>query len=521
MAGKTKSMSQIKQLILMHQAGEGIKNIARTLGMSKNTVKSYLLKFSMLSEPSKELLKLDDQVLQGRFHVGNPAYCDHRQKVLEGKLAHLSHELTRKGVTLRLLWEEYRSEYPDGYGYTQFCYHLGQYQKQKNPSAVLNHRPGEKLFVDFAGKTHHYTNPTTGKPVECQVFVATMPYSDYGFCLLVPSQKIADFLYALEECFLFLGGVPTILVTDNLKSAIIKSDRYEPEANQNLQDFANHYGTIISPTRVRKPKDKALVENHVKIFYTQIFARLRNRHHTSIEELNKDARQLFTAHNQTRMQQRPYSRQECFLSEEKPLLLPLPVEKFELKYYKRLTLAKNNFVFLTQDKHYYSAPYQYIGKVVDVISTRTQIKIYNDGQCIAIHMRATEDQPRYILQREHLCSAHQHYFDRSPDYYIKRAQSLSAVLGTLIEKKFSTPQPPETLYRSCDGILRLLRSLDRKTVDAVCQKALNDEKLSMKHLELIINNKTWLLSDDQPTTPLPVHKNIRGKDYFQSQLPLH
>ena len=520
MAGKTKAMSQIKQLILMNQAGNGIKTIARTLGISKNTVKAYLLKLSMLSDPSKVLLRMDDPILQGRFHGGNPAYCDHRLDVLEGKLAHLSHELTRKGVTLRLLWEEYRSEHPDGYGYTQFCYHMEQYKKQKTPSAVLNHRAGETLYVDFAGKTHHYTDRATGKPIECQVFVATMPYSDFGFCLLVPSQKIADFLYALEQCFVFLGGVPKVLVPDNLKSAITKSDRYEPQVNQSLQDFANHYGIIVSPARARKPKDKALVENHVKIFYTHVFARLRNRQHFSLEELNTDVRHLIIAHNQTRMQQRPYSRQECFLSDEKKLLQPLPAEKFELKYYQRLTLAKNNYISLTQDKHYYSAPYQYIGKVVDVVTTRSMVKIYYSGRCIATHLRASATDARYIHQREHLCSAHQHYFDRSPDYYIKRARSLSLVLGRLIEQKFDSPQPPETLYRSCDGILRLVRSLDRPTLDAVCKKAIDDERLSMKHLETIITHKTWMLKEDQPTVALPNHENIRGKNYFQSQLSL-
>lgn len=256
-----------------------------------------------------------------------------------------------------LLWEEYRREYPGGYGHTQFFFHLSQQLVARRPSMVLEHCAAEKLYVDFAGKPLSYVDIQTGEIISCQVFVACLPYSDYSFAMAVKSQSVEDFLYALS-CFLAeLGGVPKILVPDNLKSAITKASRYEPDVNSVLDDFANHYKIAVVPARVRKPKDKALVENQVKLIYTRIYAKLRNQQFFDLTSLNQAIGEKIREHNQTRMQQKPYCREECFLADERHLLSPLPEQPFELKYYKELKVAKNNHIYLSQDKHYYSVPY--------------------------------------------------------------------------------------------------------------------------------------------------------------------
>jgi transposase len=232
MAGKPKPMSQIKQLLQLHEQGKNKKFIARSLGISKNTVKAYLAKLASSSLDIQSLLTLDDPILEGKFHAGNPAYKDERFDHFKANLDYFTKELARVGVTKQLLWEEYRSDYPGGYGHTQFCYHLSQQLVARKPSMVLQHKAGEKLFIDFAGKKLSYVDSDTGEVVSCQVFVACLPYSDYSFVMAVRSQSIADFLYALGCCLEDLGGVPEVLVPDNLKSAIVKASSYEPDVNR-------------------------------------------------------------------------------------------------------------------------------------------------------------------------------------------------------------------------------------------------------------------------------------------------
>jgi len=317
MAGKPKTMSQIKQLIQLQQQGKSIKFIARSLGISKNTVKAYLTKVETSKLDIKALLELEDPILENEFHAGNPAYKDLRYEQFIENLDYYALELKRPGVTKLLLWEEYRATHTQGYGRTQFFFHLDQQLIARRPSMVLQHKAGEKLFVDFAGKKLSYTIKETGEIIYCQVFVACMPYSDYSFAIAVPSQCVEDFIYALGCCLTHLGGVPQVLVPDNLKSAIIKANSYEPDVNRALDDFANHYKTTVIPTRSRKPKDKALVENQVKLIYTRVYAKLRNELFFDITSLNKAIAQKINDHNQTRMQQKPYCRQERFLADEK------------------------------------------------------------------------------------------------------------------------------------------------------------------------------------------------------------
>src|SRR5690606_856665 len=293
MAGKPKSMSQIKQLLLLHQQGKGRKTIARTLGMSKTTVKVYLNKLHALTSSGTQpwtitdLVKLENPVLEAKFHPGNPSYKDDRYESFKVNLDYYLKELKRTGVTKSLLWEEYRRQYPEGYSYTQFCYHLQQQQVASRPSMVLEHKPAEKLYMDFAGKKFSYVDRQTGELIECQVFIACLPYSDYSFAMAVKSQSTEDFLYALSCCLQHLGGVPRALVPDNLKAAVIKANRYEPNINRALEDFANHYGTTVVPARAKKPQDKALVENQVKLIYNRVYARLRNMQFFDLHSLNK------------------------------------------------------------------------------------------------------------------------------------------------------------------------------------------------------------------------------------------
>jgi len=519
MAGKPKRMSQIKQLLQLHKQEKRKKEIARILGISKNTVKAYLEKLALSKLSIDYLLSLDDPVLETKFHPGNPAYSDERFEQLKSKLDYYVKELKRTGVSRKLLWEEYREDNPDGYGLTQFCHHLSQHLSARNPSMVLRHKPGEKLFVDFAGKKLSYIDQKTGEVVACHVFVACLPYSDYSFAMAVKSQTISDFLHALKCCLNELGGVPQVLVPDNLKSAITKASKYEPDVNRALEDFANHYGLTVVPTRTYKPKDKALVENQVKLIYTRIYAKLRNVIFFDLVSLNKGIRQKNKDHNQTRMQQKPFSREECFLANEKHLLAPLPTSDFELKYYRQLKVAKNNHVYLGQDKHYYSVPYIHIGAKANVVYTRSMVYIYVAGKQVAVHQR-NYSPGYYSTEKEHLCSHHQHYLDRSPDYYLEKAKPKGEKFYGLIREVFNQNRHPEQLYRTCDGYFSLQRKTEPDKFNQACALALEYQNYSYHFLVNVIKNNTTAYQEKETEKSLPQHENIRGKEYYK-QLKLN
>lgn len=514
MAGKPKRMGQIKQLLRLHGQGHGKKAIARQLGMSKNTVKTYLQKIETGEFCIDSLLSLDEPVLEGRLFAGNPSYKQDRYEGIKDELGYFSKELSKVGVTRRVLWDEYRQSNPDGYRYTQFCHHLGQYMKNKNPSMVLQHTAGEKLFIDFTGKKLSYIDRETGEIIECQVFVACLPHSDYSFAMAVRSQNTADFIYALSCCLNQLGGVPQTLVPDNLKSAIIKANRYEPDINQVLEDFANHYGTTVTPTRARKPQDKALVENQVKLVYSRVYARLRNQQFFDLPSLNMAIGEKVREHNQTRMQQKQYCREEKFLSDEKPVLKILPEASFEIKFYKELKVAKNNHIYLSCDKHYYSVPFIHTGSKAKVIYTRSMVRIYVKGQQVAVHQRNYKT-GGYSTDKEHLCSQHQHYLDRSPEYYKNKAMAKSGMFFQVVEKLFGQDKYPEQLYRTCDGLLGLQRKTDPTQFDKACGMALEYGVYSYAFIQNIIKNKMTDTTLTETEKALPTHQNVRGPECFK------
>lgn len=514
MSGKPKLMSQIKQLLRLHRQGDSIKSIARDLGISKNTVKSYLNKLANGGFSLSTLLELDDPVLEGKFHLGNPAYKDPRFEHLSTNLDYFASELKRPGVTKKLLWEEYIVVYENGYAYSQFCFHLAQQLVARKPGMKLEHQPGDKLFIDFAGKPLHYVDPSTGEVINCQVFVATLPFSDYCFAMAVPSQRIADFIYALSCCLNEIGGTPAVLVPDNLKSAVVKADRFEPEINRALEDFANHYNITVIPARPRKPKDKALVENQVKLVYNRVYAKLRNQQFFDLGSLNQAVKEKVKEHNQTRMQQKPYCREERFLASEKPVLGSLPQAAFEIKHYSEPLVAKNNHIYLGKDKHYYSVPFAYVGIRVKVVYTRSMVHIYAGGKQVALHVRSYK-LAGYSTQKDHLSSHHQHYLDRSPAYYIDKAKARSPELYQLTQLIFEQSNHPEQLYRTCDGLLRLHKTAPIGAFAKACEIAIEYRNFSYKFVERILKNG---MEDHQDLPvkeqPLPLHHNVRGKEYY-------
>lgn len=260
MAGITVDMSTIKQLLQMHQLGYSNRRIAKELELDKSTVNKYINAVKNGNMDINKLLRIDDPVLEHKFNAGNPAYTDMRMKTFLDELPMYIEKLGHKHVTRFLIWEEYKKMHPRGYGKSQFFFHLKQNLiATKGPTAVLTdtYVPSQKLYVDFCGDRLNYIDLDTGRIIKCEVFVATLPCTDYAYAICIPSQKVEDFLYAIRMCFEYIGGVPLIVVPDNLKSAVVKPDKYEPKINKALQDMGNFYHFAVVPCqrdhRPRRP----------------------------------------------------------------------------------------------------------------------------------------------------------------------------------------------------------------------------------------------------------------------------
>ena len=508
-------MNKIKQALRLHIDGESNREIGRKLGIYKGTVNKYVKMTKACGIPIPALLAMEEPEIERVLTNGNPAYSDNRFQALKERLPYIISELQRKHVTMYLLWREYRGENPDGYGYTQFCFHVNQFTEAQKPSFVLSddREGGQYLFVDFAGDTLSYVDLDTGEEVRCQVFVATLPASDYGFAMAVHSQKIDDFLHALECCLRHIGGVPKIIVTDNLKAAVVKADRYEPAVNRVLEDMANHYGCFVQPARPLHPKDKALVEDHVKLVYRRVYAELRNRVFHSLEELNEAVAEKMAAHNRKRMQQHPYTREERFLAVDRPNLLPLPETDFEIRCHTDLKVSPNCCIYLGRDRHYYSVPFRLVGRQVHVEYTRTLVKVYSEGELVATHGR-DRTPGKYTVVNEHLASHSLEYRNLSPDRYVERGWRALPELGELFKQMFMTSRmPPEMHYKTCDGLLALQRHTDPDLFRTACLTAVRFGRYNYHFVLQLVKSRCEGLRQQDPQCP-PDHANIRGPEQF-------
>jgi transposase len=515
MAAKKKTMSTIKQILRLHRQMEPIKKIARIVGISKNTVKRYIRCSTELGIDVTELLSMDDLSLEVLFEKPDNQTDSNRHSFLESQYESWMKELKRPGVTRYLLWQEYKLSHPQGYSYTQFCFHLQQFKRRSEGSMIICHTPGEHLYVDFSGKKMYYYDRVTGLQHEAEILVACLGYSQKAFVIALPSQKSEDFIYGMSKIFSHMGGSPKAIVPDNMKVAVVKTDRYEPEINQVFEDFANHYATAVIPTRALHPKDKALAENLVKISYSRVFAPLRDVVFTSIEELNVAIQKQVDLHNATRFQKREYSRNDRFESDEKQHLITLPSEPFRIKKYKQYMVQKNSHIHLSEDKHYYSVPYAYQGQKVDVIYTYNQVMIYHKGKLLTQHIR---DRSRHVYTtvEDHMPSKYRDYKDRSPKYYDERASKYSPELQEVIKYVLLRKLLPEQNYKSCDGLLRLAKLTPPEVFKNACTIALLAEKCHYKYIQELITSGA--AKNYQPLfqpKPSPQHLNIRGKDFFK------
>ncbi len=425
MAGKTKTMTQIRKIIECARQGWSIREIARNTGISKNTVKRYLRRVSEQGYSTESVRHLDDKMLARIVERAPGEEEADRLMTLEKRFPMMVEELRRVGVTRMRLWEEYRQEEQGGYGHSQFCEHFRRWQKEKQVVMILDHKAGEETMMDFTGKKLSYVNPETGEVIECEVFVAVLPYSDMAYCEAMHSQSQADLITGMVNGVESFGGVTRMIKADNMKGVVKKSDRYEPALTELMDEFGRHYGVTVITARVRKPRDKAAVEGCVKIVYQQVYADLRNEIFHSLEELNAAICISVNKLNHKKMQGREYSRNDRFEAEEKALLQSLPQRRFT--YYKsaEYTVQKDYHILLGEDRHRYSVPYRLVGKRVHVRYTRDDVEIYHNHERVATHRR-DHTKHHHSTHASHMPEAHRSYQEQrgwSADDMTSRAQN--------------------------------------------------------------------------------------------------
>ncbi len=515
MAAKPITMNQIRLIFQYLSKGVSQRKIAETLKISRPTIKVYLLRAKELNLDFTKINNLNDEELNNLFIRSNQPFisADHRLVDLYSNLSGLVSEMSKKGVTKRLLWEEYKQNKPMGYEYSQFCYYLQQYQNQKDLSMHILHEPGHSMEVDFTGSKFK-CKLSDGTSREYHCFVAILPYSGFSYVQVIESQNQQDFITCIQNALIYFGGVPCQIITDNLKSAVIKSDRYEPSLNALFEQLAAHYHTAIMPTRAAKPKDKASVERMVNLTYQRIFARLRNEVFENIMDVNIQIKKQLDLHHQRKFRVGNQTRKELF-ELEKTYLQPLCSDSFIIKKQLQAKVHKNYHVTISEDGHAYSVPFQYVGQSVQVVYTDMMVEIYHSNKRIASHQR-NYNKNRYTTIKNHMPEGHQFYSEQKgwdSEFFKKWAFNISEDTLLAIEKILSSRQYIEQSYKACIGILTLEKKVGKVRLSNACKLALQDGYVTYKRIKIILDNKRDLqigmaLKEDPLT--LIMHENIRN-----------
>ena len=505
------SMRRIRELLrLKYENGLPGRTIATSLGLSKGAVNDYLqrAKAAGLSWPLPA--ELTDTALERRLFPGAPEAGTPARA--EPNWTYVDAELRRKGVTRSLLWQEYRGDHPEGFGYAWFCERYDAWKQRVSPTMRQRHGAGEKVFVDYAGDTIDIIDPATGAVAAMTLFVAAMGASSYVYAEARPSEGLADWIGCHVNLFAFLGGVPAIVVCDNLKSGVTKPDRYEPSINRSYQEMARHYGTSVVPARPYKPRDKAKVEQSVLLIERWVMARLRNRRFFSLAELNLAIAELVGELNVRVMRAYGASRAELFAQVDAPALKPLPAEPYAFATWKRCRVAPDYHVEV--EGCFYSVPYRLIRELIDVRLADRTVEAFHKGERVASHARSP-GRRGHVTVPDHMPSAHRRHAAWTPARMMDAAPKIGPAAAALFEAIMTDRPHPEQGFRTCLGILALERTYGQARMEAACQRAGLIKSRSVGSVRSILQtglDRAFL--DLEPEPKPPSHGNIRGRTYF-------
>jgi len=519
--GKLKRMDQVKAIIKTYVATQSLKATARQLRISKNTVKEYVRRGQLAQSDLSKLLELPDEEFLSIFYDKESHPENERRTLFLSKVKDWTAELRKVGVTKHLLWQEYRTENPEGFGYSRFCELLRNHIGQRDLTLPLHHPPGEVMQVDFAGKKLQWVDIQTGEVHICEILVAVMPHSQHTFAMALPSQKTSDFIAGLNAALVYFGKLPQIILSDNLKAFVIRADRYEPKFNDLCVQLATHYGIHLQATRAGKPKDKASVENMVRTVYTRIYAPLRHEIYHSQAALNTAITQQLIKHNTLPYQKKEGTRQSIFEQYELPVMRDLPSELFEIKKSTTAKAQRNYHVYLGEEKNYYSLPYRYVGKKTTIVYTSKIVEIYVDHQRVAIHQRLqTQRQYQYQTALQHMPKSHQEW-KKSEGYDAGYFLGVGLKIGTAthwaISQILSSRGHQSQNYKSCQGVIHLGKKHGNNRLERAAARCQKVNKVNYTMLARILRHNLDEDTEVENNTEFlpPVHDNIRGPQAYQ------
>lgn len=512
MANKLDPMD-IRQILSLLNDGFSNRKIGSTLGVSRNTVNSYVNRLKASGYSAQEALCFDESRLMELFpdkSTIDSVRHNELMQYLEGTNKSRNHA----GFTYQFHYNEYANSVSNPYSYTQFLEHYNRKYAKIRGSLKLDHIAGHEMFVDFAGKKLEIVDRTTGQIVPVEVFVAILPNSQYTYVEACRSQNREDFINCCQNALHFYGGVPKAIVSDNLKSAVSRASKYEPQINRSFKELARHYNCVINPTRTYAPQDKALVENAVHLTYQRIYYPLREMTFFSLEELNKEIWQLLKTYNNLLFKRKNASRTELYQTIEREHLKPLPSGRYHIKEYKRAKVQKMGYVFFSPDKSYYSVPYRYIGKQTQIHYTQKHVEVYYNHDRIALHKR-NHTCGSYNTNSDHLSSTHKAYMDWNPEHFKNKAAAHGQNVVKCVEQILTSMDYPEIGYKRVIGLLQLHKAYGSDRLNTACRIALTADMVSYSRIKNILeNNMDKALSDniesDRMDSHIPLHDNIRG-----------
>ena len=507
-------MDQIRRILqTLHQLGS-IKATAARLGISKNTVREYKRRAEAHSADLGALLALPDTELRPIVYPDRQGARADRQLLFQGRVDHYLRQLRRKHVTRQLLYEEYRREFPDGYGSSQFYLLLARALERRDLTLPLSHPPGKTLQLDYAGDRLRWVEARTGEVHEVQVLLAVLPHSAHTFAVALPSQSTADFCHGINQALRFFGGCPQVIVSDNLRAFVKRADRYEPDFTDACVQLANHYGLELQAARVRKPKDKASVEGAVRVVYQRVFAPLRDRTFTSLESLNAALRDQLDVLADRPFQKRPGSRRQAFEESERAQLRPLPTQAFELRTTTRAKVQRNYHVELGPNHNFYSVPYQYVGQTATVVYSRRSVEIFIGANRVATHARRhPADRYAYTTEAGHLPRRHAEYLaaeGHDGAHFRAWGARIGPATAWAVDRILTNKPFEVQAYRSCQGVQSLARRYGGDRLEAAAERCRTAGQARLGMLRNILERGLDRAGEQPDLFTPPEHDNIRG-----------
>ena len=507
------SMRKLKEILrLKYGCNLSHRQIARSLSISPSVVSNYANRAAQLGLTDWPLpdawsdIRLNREFLKTQVKQRKSTLPDWSQ---------VHHELKSKCMTLQLLWEEYAQRHPaNHYSYNHYCRLYKQWQRIQRPSMRQNHKAGEKLFVDYCGPTMTVIDPMTGERRSAQIFVATLGASNYTYAEATWSQGLEDWVMSHARCFEFLGGVPDIVVPDNLKSAVTTPCRYEPDINPTYQQLAAHYNVAVMPGRPYKPKDKAKAEVAVQIVERWIMAKLRHETFYSLKALNQHIQVLLRELNNRPMKKHPGSRQQLFEQLDKAVLRPLPNQAYTYTQVKHVRVHLDYHVEV--EKHYYSVPHTLLKQKLEAHVTAQLVTIYHQGHCVATHPRSHRE-GSHTTQTLHMPQAHQQHSQWTPERLEQWARKIGPNTERFVGIQLQSKKHPEQCYRACLGILNLSQKYTNDRLEAACTRAVEVGLTQVKAVKSILEkglDKQPIRSPQDEQLQTIQHDNIRGHDYY-------